>query len=145
MVTIRKCTVEDVPHIAELSQLWADEGVTFAYPASNNERLTQRLGDYFWIAEKHGKVIGYTNGAVQKSQNPVFGMNSLYLEIYEVYVHPDYRADGVGHQLVNTMLDEAKLNGVVRALVGSSNLDWKRIVEFYEQHDFKMWFVQMYR
>lgn len=145
MVTIRKCTLGDVPQIAQLSQLWAEEAVTFAYPASNTEKIAQRLGDYFWIAEKHGRVIGYTHGVIQTSQYPVFPMSALFLEIYEVYVHPDYRADGVGHQLVDSIIAEAELNGVVHALVGSSNLDWKRIVGFYERHDFKMWYVQMYR
>lgn len=145
MVVIRKCTIEDVPLVAELSKLWAEESVTFAYPASNSEKIAKRLGDYFWIAEKHGRVIGYTHGAIQTSQYPVFPLNAQFLEIYEVYVHPDYRADGVGHQLVDRIIAEAESKGVEHVLVGSLNLDWQRIVGFYERHGFKMWYVQMYR
>ncbi|MEK4009344.1 GNAT family N-acetyltransferase [Paenibacillus sp. FSL H3-0333] len=145
MVTIRKCTMEDVPQVAELSEMWAKEAVTFAYPASNTDKIAQRIGDYFWIAEKHGRVIGYTHGAIQTSQYSVFPINALFLEIYEVYVHPEYRADGAGHHLVDKIISEAELHGVAHALVGSSNLDWKRSVGFYERHGFKMWYVQMYR
>ncbi|WP_274365883.1 GNAT family N-acetyltransferase [Paenibacillus thermotolerans] len=145
MVTIRKCTLEDVSQIAELSKLWAEEAVTFAYPASNIEKISKRLGDYFWIAEKQGRVIGYTHGAIQSSQYPIFPLNALFLEINEVYVHPDFRDDGVGHKLVDRIIIEAESNGVAHALVGSSNLDWQRIVGFYERHGFKMWYVQMYR
>jgi len=145
MSTIRKCTLKDVPQIAVLSRLWSDEAVTFAYPAASEDKIAQRLGDYFWIAEKDGLVIGYTHGAVQTSHYPVFPLNAPLLEIYEVYVHPDYRADGIGHQLVDSIIGEAESNGVMHALVGSSNLDWSRIVGFYERLGFKMWYVQMYR
>lgn len=145
MVTLRKCTMNDVPQIVELSRLWADEAVTFAYPASNVEKISKRLGDYFWVAEQKGRIIGYTHGVIQTSQYPIFPLNSQFLEIYEVYVHPDYRADGVGHQLVDRIIAEAESNGVTHAIVGSSNLDWQRIVGFYERHGFKIWYVQMYR
>ncbi|WP_212983855.1 GNAT family N-acetyltransferase [Paenibacillus cineris] len=145
MVMIRKCTMYDVPQIAELSRLWAEEAVTFAYPASNVEKISNQLGDYFWVAEQKNRIIGYTHGVIQTSQYPIFPLNSQFLEIHEVYVHPDYRADGIGHQLVDRITDEAEAKGVTHALVGSSNLDWQRIVGFYERHGFKMWYVQMYR
>lgn len=145
MVTIRKCTRFDVPQVAALSQQWSDEAVTFAYPASQEDKIAQRIGDYFWVAEENGLVIGYTHGAVQTSQYPVFPLDAPFVEIYEVYVHPDFRGDGVGHQLVDHIIGEAESNGVSHALVGSSNVDWRSIVGFYERHGFKMWYVQMYR
>lgn len=145
METIRKCTLDDVPQIAELSRLWADEAVTFAYPASNAEKISKRLGDYFWVAERKGRIVGYTHGVIQTSQYPIFPLNSRFLEIYEVYVHPDYRGDRIGSQLVDRMIAEAESNGITHALVGSSNLDWQRTAGFYERHGFKMWYVQMYR
>jgi len=145
VLTLRRCTYEDVPKIVELSRQWSEEKVTFAYPAATEEKIINRLGDYFWVAEIDGLVIGYTHGVIQTLQYPVFPLHSEFLEIYEVYVHPDYREAGVGHKLVDSIFAEAESNGIVHALVGSSNLDWQRTVGFYERHGFKMWYVQMYR
>ncbi|TNJ62048.1 hypothetical protein FE784_32515 [Paenibacillus hemerocallicola] len=47
--------------------------------------------------------------------------------------------------MVDRIIAEAESNGVTHALVGSSNLEWQRIVGFYKRHGFKMWYVQMYR
>ncbi|WP_445324070.1 GNAT family N-acetyltransferase [Paenibacillus sp. FSL M7-1455] len=94
---------------------------------------------------RKGRIVGYTHGVIQTSQYPIFPLNSRFLEIYEVYVHPDYRGDRIGSQLVDRMIAEAESNGITHAFVGSSNLDWQRTVGFYERHGFKMWYVQMYR
>jgi hypothetical protein len=62
METIRKCTLDDVTQIAELSRLWADEAVTFAYPASNAEKISKRLGDYFTEGpDRRIYARGYSN------------------------------------------------------------------------------------
>ena len=163
MTIFRKCTDRDLPQIARLSRGWSEEGVTFAYPAASVEHLAKHLGDYFWVAVDEGnsgesaaecgeatdgecgsKVIGYTYGAIKTSPYPVFP-GEQYLEIYEVFVHPDWRSGGVGQGLVERIVAEVESHGVRHALVGSSNLDWQRTVQFYEKLGFKMWYVQMYR
>ena len=171
MTFFRKCTESDLPQIARLSREWAEEGVTFAYPAAGEEKLAKYLGDYFWVAmseesgggngeesgkesekgpgkgsgNESGKVIGYTYGAVKTSQYVVFPPGEQYLEIYEVYVHPEYRSGGAGSGLVERIVAEAESHGIRHALVASSNLDWRRTAEFYGRLGFKMWYVQMYR
>ena len=150
---IRKAVAHDVPRIAALSRLWAEEQVTFAYPAANEERIAERLGDYCWVAERGdggngvngGEVVGYAIGAVLTSQYPIFPMNVPFLEFQEVYVHPDERGAGIGQRLVDTLLEEARSRGITHSMVGSSNLDWRSIAGFYKKHGFKMWYVQMYQ
>jgi ribosomal protein S18 acetylase RimI-like enzyme len=67
------------------------------------------------------------------------------VEIDEIYVHPHYRTDGIGHKLVDQLLDEASARGITRSMVYSASKEWETIVGFYEKHGFKMWFVEMYR
>lgn len=113
--------------------------------SSNPAYYPELILSDFWVAEAHGAVIGYTYGAVQISQYTVFPLHAPFLEIYEVYVHPEYREQGVGHRLVDRIIAEAESNGVTHALVGSANFDWQRMIGFCEKHGFKMWYVQMYR
>jgi GNAT superfamily N-acetyltransferase len=144
---IRKASVQDVPRIAALSRRWAEEEVTFAYPAASEEQIARRLGDYCWVAERGGggELAGYTIGAVRTSQYPVFPMDAPFLEIQEAYVHPDERGAGIGQRLIDSLLEEARSRGITHSMVGSSNLDWRRIAGFYEKKGFKMWYVQMYQ
>ena len=145
MVTIRRAEAQEAPIVAALSRLWSEEEVTFAYPASCEEQIVPLLGDFFWVAEREGTVVGYTFGSVRTSQYPVFPLNAPFLEIYEVYVHPEERGAGIGRRLIERIVEEAKTQGVRHALVGSSNMDGRGIAQFYERHGFKMWYVQMYR
>ncbi len=134
-----------MPRIAALSRRWAEEEVTFAYPASNEDQIEKRLGDYGWVAERNGEVAGYIIGAVRTSHYPVFPMEVSFLEIQELYVHPNERGSGIGQRLVEKLLEEARSKGVTHSMVGSSNLDWRSIANFYEKQGFKMWYVQMYQ
>ena len=104
-----------------------------------------RLGDYCWVAEHDDEVAGYIIGAVRTSQYPIFPMDTHYLEIQELYVHPNERSSGIGQRLVEKLLEEARSKGVTHSMVGSSNLDWRSIADFYEKQGFKMWYVQMYQ
>ncbi len=112
-------------------------------PAST---LTDHLGPYFWVAEHGTVVVGYAYGRVEVSESlVVIPAGERYLEIEELYVLSEYRNQGLGSDLVRALLRVTAENHVTRGLVHSATKDWRRIVRFYEQFDFKMWYVQMYR
>lgn len=68
-----------------------------------------------------------------------------YLEVDEVYVHPDHRSSGIGRRMLEALLQDAEGQGVSRALVYSATKDWSRMVDFYGRLGFKMWSVQLFR
>lgn len=146
MIMYRKAKEQDLPQVVKLSELWEAENATYGLRANSADLLKPFLGDYFWLAEKQGEIIGYITGSVQESEGlAVIEKGEKYLEIDEVYVLPDYRNRKVGHTLVDQLLQSAEAGGVTRSLVYSASKQWREIIGFYEKHGFKMWFVQMYR
>lgn len=146
MVNLRKARENDLIKVVELSELWVSESITYGLGANIEELLRKYIGDYFWVAEVNSNIVGYINGTVHESDGlAVIEKGERYLEVDEVYVHPDYRSDNIGHAMVDKLLQTAESNGVTRSIVYSASKQWQKIVGFYEKHGFKMWFVQLYR
>lgn len=146
MPIIRPTLLADIEDVARLSELWAVEDITLGHVPTSAEQLRAQLGQYFWVAEDAGQIIGFAYGSVHTSEGlAVIPAGEIHLEIDEVYVHPDYRCGGIGGQLVDRLLDEAGSHGLTRFLLMSANKDWQRTVSFYQKHGFKMWYVQMHR
>lgn len=98
------------------------------------------------MAEADSQVIGYITGSVHESNElAVIDKGEHYIEVDEVYVHPAYRNETIGHMLVDRLLQTAEEHGITRSIVYSASKQWRKIIGFYEKHGFKMWFVQMYR
>ncbi|MHB1957272.1 MAG: GNAT family N-acetyltransferase [Sulfobacillus sp.] len=145
---IRKCQMEDLPQVVELSRQWAAKDSTLGYHLAQwtLERSESRIGDYFWVAvDQEQRVMGYTLGEVKVSYLHLFPRESNYFELHEVYVERAARGGGIGHAMVDRILSVAREQGIHQAVVASSNRDWARIIPFYEAHDFRVWYVQMAR
>jgi GNAT superfamily N-acetyltransferase len=143
---IGRCSISDIPAVIRLSEKWASEGITHGLAANSFADIEGRMGEYFLVAFHDQEIVGYIFGAVHVSEGlAVIPAEEKYLEIDEVYIQPEHRRSGIGHQLVDSILAEAKSNGVSKAIVYSATKQWQDMVRFYEKHDFKMWFVQMYR
>lgn len=151
MYTIRPCSENDLEQVLQLSKQWAQEDVTIGYENVKHtvEKLGKFIGDYFQIAARENdpdKVVGFTFGKIkQGAAGPVISAEEPYLEIFEVYVHPEHRGRKLGSLLVKELIAKAESNQISRALVGSSNRRWKDTVDFYEELGFSMWYVQMVR
>lgn len=148
MITIRECTEADLYQIVTLSNSWAQENVTIGYEnvSWTEDKLRSRLNGYFFVAETDQRIIGYSFGEVrEKNALPIFTHEERFFEIFEVYVDPDFRSQGVGTQLVERLISKCSDNNITRILVGSSNKQWEDTIRFYENQGFKMWYVQMYK
>ncbi|MCL5996588.1 MAG: GNAT family N-acetyltransferase [Chloroflexi bacterium] len=148
MYRYRKGFVSDAPAVLALADQWANEMITIGYEYTERTQAAYeaRVNDYLWVAEYRGRVIGYTCGVVKVSGGPgLIAAGERFLDIQEVYLHPDHRDRGVGHQLLQHQMQEAEAHGVTRAIVGSSNKDWRRTVAFYEALGFHMWAVTLYK
>jgi len=146
MVTVRKAKENDFIKVIELSELWVSECITYGLGANTVELMRNYIGDYFWVAEVDSEIIGYITGTIHESEGlAVIEKGERYLEVDEVYVHPEYRSENIGHLMVEKLLQTAEDNGITRSIVYSASKQWQKIIGFYEKHGFKMWFVQMYR
>ncbi|UVI32746.1 GNAT family N-acetyltransferase [Paenibacillus spongiae] len=148
MYTYRIGEQKDLSHIVNLSKRWVAEDITAGYENVQwtEAKLMNRLNEYFYVVEADGRIIGYSFGEVRAGQaSPVIPQAESYLEIFEVYIHPDYRSEGLGKKLVGRLMEQAEKNGVTRLLVGSSNRRWKETAMFYEELGFHMWYFQMYK
>lgn len=139
---------KDLAQVTDLSISWTEEDLTLGYEnvAWTPEKLEKKLNDYFYVVELQDAIVGYAFGEIRQGNAvPVIPQSDAYLEIHEVYIHPQHRSQGIGRQLVTCLIDKACEHQVERALVGSSNRRWKDTAAFYEELGFHMWYIQMYK
>lgn len=115
---IRKPTTKDVPEMQALINSFADKGELL--PRSLN-MLYEDIRD-FLIMEDNGQIVATC--ALHINWNDLAEVKSLT-------VHPDYQGKGLGKQIVQACLNEAKNLGVSRVFA----LTYKP--EFFKRLGFK--------
>lgn len=123
---IRQMQLQDVPAIAELEKL------CFSDPWSENSiasELDNRLS-YWLVAEVDGKIAGYVG-----SQSVLDAADMMNLA-----VSPDYRQQGIGQALVNSLVHHLQENHVI-ALLLEVRVSNAPAIRLYE----KLGFVQVGR
>lgn len=114
MHVVRRATEQDLGDIVRLSELWASENNTYGLAPNAISDLTPRIGDYLFVAYNDSQIVGYIMGTDHVSKGTaVIPQGERYVEIEEVYVHPDRRSAGIGHDLVDRLLVEAESRGDV--------------------------------
>ena len=145
-MVIRQAVEADVFSICELQQKWLEEDNTYGIVPANSDEIKSRPDEYFLVAETAKGIVGFIAGSVQVSADTaVIPANCLYLEIDDLYVIPPFRGQGVGSQLVDQLLTNAKGRGLDYATLYSAAKDIHAILRFYERHRFQSWYVQMLR
>lgn len=132
MITIRKATLSDIPAIYGLV-------VELAVFEKEPEAVTARLADYesayeeglirVHVAEDDGAVVGMT---VTYMTFSTWKGKMLYLE--DFYVKATHRSQGVGQQLFDAYITEAK--NLECSMVKWQVLDWNtEAIRFYERNE----------
>lgn len=104
------------------------------------------MGKYFLIAELNSEIIGFIYGTIHKAKDmAIIDNEQLYIEIDDIYTSLESRGKGVGSLLLNKILEIAKENGIERSLIYSSTKDIEGIINFYKKHDYKSWYIQMFK
>jgi ribosomal protein S18 acetylase RimI-like enzyme len=143
---IRQAEESDVHHICRLQRRWAEEGNTYGFTPETREQVEAALGPYLLVAEVGGEVVGFVSGSARVSDGTaVIPAGESYLEIDNLYTSPEFRRRGVGGALIEQLLAVAKQRGTTYALLYSAAKDIRGVLRFYEGHQFRSWYVQMFR
>ncbi|MGG7163129.1 GNAT family N-acetyltransferase [Clostridium ihumii] len=143
---IRKCEYKDLEEVLKLQESWENENITYGFVSADKIYLQNKLGEYFYIAEIDSKVVGFIYGTVHESKNmSIFHEGEQYIEVDDIYVNQGTRDLNIGSELIDKLLEVAKKEGIERSLIYSSTKDIDSIIKFYKKHDYKTWYIQMYK
>lgn len=143
---IRECRIVDIDAVYELQIKWENENITYGFNAAKIDYLISKLGKYFLVAEYKDKIVGFAYGTVHVAKDmSIFNDGEKYIEIDDIYINPEHRNSGAGGILVDILLDIAKANNIERSLIYSATKDLDSVVNFYKKHEFKTWYVQMFK
>lgn len=145
-VSFRRVEQLDAEQIAKLQNEWEREGITYGYQAEAIEKIIAKINEFSYIAECEGKVIGFITASVHEAKHiTVMTDGKRYLEIEDIYIGNEFRNQGIGSSLLETVLSEAHAKGIERSLVYSATKELDGIMDFYNKYGFKTWYVQMFR
>ncbi|TDU40494.1 ribosomal protein S18 acetylase RimI-like enzyme [Gelidibacter sediminis] len=99
MITLRKATLKDLESIHQIETLSFKDG---SYPLFVLRQFFDISNEYFYVAEKHHRVVGYALGNHTKTLNQGW--------ILSLGVHPDYRGQNIGKQLTEKLVEILEYN-----------------------------------
>lgn len=143
---IRKCTLEDLDYVVSLQHQWVKEDITHGLIPVEKDYLESKLGEYFFVVELNSEIIGFVYGTIHTADNvAVIDNGQLYIEVEDIYISSDNRGTGLGSILLDKIICAAKENGIERSLIYSSTKDMENIMKFYKKHEYKTWYIQMFK
>lgn len=114
----------------DLIELLRIEKLAFALKPRSSSWFKKRARLYresFLVAEVEGKVVGYALGRVVKRKG----------KISRIAVDPQYRREGVGRQLVASLLRYFKRKGIKKAQV-EIRVTNQALIKFFKGFRFKL-------
>jgi GNAT superfamily N-acetyltransferase len=135
-VILRDATAQDIGRIVELLQHGSlvegkeDPGALVPYEAAMAE-ISAGPGSLV-VAEEGGQVVGVCQLIVFRHLQ---SHGSLCAEVESVHVHPDFRGRGIGHLLMEAVIEQARSLGCYRVQL-TSNLARTDAHRFYAQLGF---------
>jgi putative acetyltransferase len=135
-VTIRPIQPADNPIVAKIIRDTLEEfganhpGTVYFDPTTDNLfELFQKEKSVYNIAEVNGKIVG--GGGIY----PTEGLPDGTCELVKMYLLPAARGTGLGTQLINTCLQQAKENGFNKVYLETMN-ELKAALKVYERLGF---------
>ncbi|BDC18829.1 GNAT family N-acetyltransferase [Acidianus sp. HS-5] len=120
MVTIRKANKEDVKTLADffsrMYRLNSEFDPLLSIPEDLEERVTKAVersmenpNEILVLAEDEGKIVAAARVIITER---LFYVPDREATIREFYVHPSYRRQGVGEEIVGFIQEELKRRGI---------------------------------
>ncbi len=119
MITIQKAKLSDIASMQELVKDDVSSGVILA---RSEDEVATNIRSYV-LAKDGDLLVGYTALHIHSKR---------LAEIRSLIVHPNYRAKGIGTQMVSFCLDEARAIGIEQDV-----LVLTYVPKFFEQLGFK--------
>jgi [ribosomal protein S18]-alanine N-acetyltransferase len=94
----RRMKVEDLPAAAALEQAAGDGRWSAAQLAAE---LEKKIARYFVALSPDHKVVGYAGGWIIAPE----------LQMANIVIHPEFRCQGIGRRLLETLITQAKKEG----------------------------------
>jgi ribosomal protein S18 acetylase RimI-like enzyme len=147
---IRECTRADIDAIVHMERRWEQEDIAYGDfdPISREAWIDnlERFPEYFLVAECAGQVVGYINATVQRDQRlEAIAEQQTYVAIENIYILPKWRNQDIGGQLIETLFEVAKRQGIERFTVSSSSKQMDKILKFYRSHGFTLWQIHLFK
>ena len=137
LVTVSVAAEGDVGDLAALRAAWTvedhGESVDASFPDDFARWVLEEMPERtFWIARIDGQPIGMVN-LLQVDRMPAPGrVRPSWGYLNNMFVIPEHRSTGVGTQLINALLDQAR----ARKLESIVLFPAEEAVVFYERHKF---------
>lgn len=135
-MNIRNVTIEDLNNVFEVEAKCFPEAE--AATKSSLEKRIKTFPGSFFVAEIDGKIIGFINGCIineTEIYDELFHDAALHLEngnyqtIFGLDVIPEYRNSGIAAQLMNHMIEAARVQGRKGVILTCK----ERLIHYYEK------------
>lgn len=119
---------ETIKQLIELSYVWEKEGISWGLRHNSKEDLQELC----YIATENNKIIAYTFGKYSKNDthSSFANIGDTFFDIYELYVLPEYRNQGIGRKLFELIENEVK-DQADFIVLSTATKDYQRILHFY--------------
>jgi GNAT superfamily N-acetyltransferase len=149
-VRIRACIPNDIDGVVQLERQWEQEDIAYGdFKPMRREAyvaILERFPAYFLVAEHDGRLVGYLHASADRDKRvEIIPAQEPYVEIEDLYVHPDVRNQDIGGKLLERLFEIAGQAGVQRFVVGTRSKETERILRFYRSHGFTPWSIQFFR
>lgn len=129
---IRRINESDLEEIANLYMFFWNDRMNLPKMKQKLAELSKNSNYIFLCAEKEGKVIGTIQGIICEE---LYGECVPFLVMENFIVHEDYRARGVGRNLLNELEKIGKENNCSQ-IIFITETDREETVKFYEKVGF---------
>lgn len=119
--------------ILDLNSVYRIEVVSFGYEAFSKSFLLEMLSrfpEFFIVAEKDNKIIGYLSASIE-------GYFNKTCHLLSIAVLPEHRNKGIGSLLLKHLIDLVKIKHI-QSIILEVKKDNKPAISVYEKFGFKI-------
>lgn len=124
---------KEYSRLIELSEIWVNENISFGLVKNTKEDINFPC----FIATINDEIVGYAFGhynVVEKKSCSLIEVGSTCFFVDEIYVHPNYRSQGIGRALFLALENEVKGKATFITL-STSTKDYQKIFKFYDEQN----------
>ena len=131
-IVVRPVRYNDLERIVEIDKKILGKSRR-SYWERKFEEMEEKEGNFSFVAEKDGKVVGFIFGGISGWE---FGVPNTTGWVDTIGVDPDYQKQGVGRRLFEELVKSMKEVGVRKIFTLVNWEDWD-LLKFFKSMNFK--------